>query len=785
MKILICVLFAGFGAAGFAGSGQNDLPSEEAYVQVRNGQLWLKGERQRYWAAIGKLYEVPDIKEADPPEIRAEKVEQARRGTLRIIDHLEYRGFNAVRYWNAFPETEYTVGDGSAADMSGFFLNEISRRGWKVWLASLNRVGDVRPEDVDIVDDPGTAEAWREAVASAKGGKMAIRNNVARIWDPRIEALGIERMRQVADHRNAHSGLRWADDPLFVVWELANEEWWMRKMVGGNWQKLPDFFRNQLIDRWNRFLKEKYGTTASLAEAWDGLEPGEDLERETVLLMPMAGESDPGLSLNDASAVAAEALQNVRQSYNRRDFSDARGADVLEFFLGLQLAHKQRSEAALRTWGKSCALSPVIYDTGIGYEIQSQYLHQQADAVAHDAYVNGEGRLVPRPMTHENPTPLQVSQYELEVHRRAANDGRWNNWLLKPPGIAQGVPWLEHNRVEGKPYLCYETQIQQPAKYRADFPVRLGMLASIQDWDFVCWHYFGPVPGAGTLDRPFEAKLDVTTGGHPQGYHYTYDEVQNAMMRAMGLIWRQNLLKKAPEPTTFIYGRNALYDPASMDYAGSYGEMGMDMMQTTYEHGVRIFIDPTREDNEVIGPVVPFTAYSTHNPYRPTDEVEIDWQEGWMKLDAPGAAVFAGRMSPVGDELRFRNGVRLREVEIVNPEGLFDPVGEDRYLSFAVYAEDGKPLSGSDAVSLSLVSTSFNTGFMTKDAAPGGRTVAGTLPVLVARVGGTLEADWLKGKQFTLLDWHGAVISEGVLTEARLKIPSDQPVFVIELKTRP
>ncbi|MCX7719360.1 MAG: fibronectin type III domain-containing protein, partial [Candidatus Sumerlaeaceae bacterium] len=46
----------------------------------------------------------------------------------------------------------------------------------------------------------------------------------------------------------------------------------------------------------------------------------------------------------------------------------------------------------------------------------------------------------------------------------------------------------------------------------AIFPLRIAALASIQDWDFVCWHYFQAPEDVGTADRPFDKRMDITTG---------------------------------------------------------------------------------------------------------------------------------------------------------------------------------------------------------------------------------------------------------------------------------
>jgi hypothetical protein len=369
----------------------------------------------------------------------------------------------------------------------------------------------------------------------------------------------------------------------------------------------------------------------------------------------------------------------------------------------------------------------------------------------------------------------------LDKERISANAGKWVNWLLKPPGISQGVPWLEHNRVEGKPYLAYETQIQQPAKYRADFPLRIAALAAIQDWDFVCWHYFSSGDDTGTAERPFDHAMDVTVGSHPQGYHFTYDEVQNSMMRAAGTIFREYALSPAKNPTKFIYGRKSLYNAESMTYGGSYGTGGMDMLQTVYQYGVRIKIDPKREDDQVIGPVVKFADRNTHNPYTPTDQIVFDWKKGYLAFDAPAAVSWTGLLTNYGSSVRFKNGVTLKDVQIVNPEGIYDPIRDDeKYIAFSLYSHDGLALDKSRKVSLSLVSTSFNSGYQFwvdgKDARMGG------FPVLTARVGATVQAPQLNGMRYVLRDWHMKEIGRGTVSGGILTIPADKPIFVIELQ---
>ncbi|MGF1678299.1 MAG: hypothetical protein ACFCUX_03785 [Candidatus Methylacidiphilales bacterium] len=774
------------------GCGSSDrLPADKEYVVVQDSQLTINGQPQRFWSVIGSTFFTPEFAEGDDAETRAEKVAEARRRTDELLDRLDDLGFNSVRMWQAslWNAPEYTPGDGSRADMVDYYIARVKEKGWRIWMPGFNRAGSATPDDVSVIDDPATAEAWRAAVASEKESKTDLRHSLARTWDPRLEALYAQRIEKIATHFNQHTGLRWSDDPVFGVWELTNEEWWMTKMINGRWQQLPEYFRADLVGRWNAWVRAKYSTDESLLAAWGSVLPGESLVNNTLLLAPMAGKTVPA-SANDSNPHALAALEGLAQEYKRSDFPEARGRDVYAFLIELQMAHKKRMHERVKTFGKSCRLSPLIYDTGIGYEIQSAWLHQNAEAVAHDAYVNGWGPLYEKPDTTGLP-PQRAALKEQDAERISANTGPWVNWLLKPPGISQGVPWLEHNRVEGKPFLCYEVQIQQPAKYRADFPYRLAALASIQDWSWICWHYFGPASKIGKNENPFDQPMDITVGQHPQGYHYTYDEVQNSAMRNAAHLFRSFALPPAQNPTRFIYGRRSLHETASMDYAGSYGMSGVDMLHTTYQHGVRIHIDPNREEDEVIGPVVRYVDRHTHNPYTPTPNITFDWKKGFLRMDSPQGVVFTGLLARVGNEVEFNNGVRLHGVTIINDEGIFDPVTpEENYLAFSLASRDGQPLEKSADLLLSLVSTSFNSGFdAPRDdmTAPGsgriavGKIKGGTTPVLHARVGGSVTAPFLKGMHYRMLDWHLREIHSGTLESDSLTIPADMPIFSIEL----
>jgi len=929
-----CVAFC-FAAAR---AEPTELPADAEYVTVRDGHLTLRGDRVRFWGTVGNFPARRNEKTGNDPHADNEAV----------VKRLKAMGFNMVRHWAGNPQpVEYVKGDGSVADLTDHFVWCLKREGMHMWAAALGgAVGKTyaTPGNVDVIDDPATAEAWRQAVAAAgeKGLTLNGRKTLARTWDRRLEALAIRRMVHCANHVNQYTGLRWADDPVIAIWELHNEEWWFKRMNQGKFQQTRPFFLGEMLAQWNAFLKNKYQTDAALKRAWLGLLPGESLAAGTVLLLPVETPIDPApqtkalgkawefSALNDfrlrllrepgagaddellrdlAEAAGGEALRpenldklskligdavgkerltivvlhdgtlaimprdgtvtrrDIARDFARPgtpeaviilsdgktttkpggekseekalrdvpvhrvavadapaetdlppdanpasaapqagvtgrefgpdDFNGARAADVIEFLLKIQVAHKQREEDAVRPLGKGTRLCPILWDTGVGNEMQSQYMQEHGDAVAHCEYQQG---------IHWDPT-----------HKRYP----WHSMLEETPRLSPNREWetVEHPRPLNKPYLMYENQIHNPAKYRAEYPMLVASLAAIQDWDAVVWHYFG-VPPDSCEQRPYDKAMDYSSSefGHPQGFHFQYDEVQMSSMRAAAAVFTQGLLKPAPEPTIFAFGRRALHDLQMVHY----GRAGDRFLPTTYRYGSRLVIDPTLEQTPdhwlfarwadqagkdaaagyrkflrdgwlTVGPTY-YSRYYEPNPYAPTEQITYDRQRGHLKFDAPAAAMYVGFFAQHGGPVRFGSGVTLRDVTVRNPEGIAYPVTPgERFVEFGLVATDGKPLSKCRRAIVSAVSTSFNSGFKLDESklrerfwwSGKGATVSrGSAPVLVARVGATVEAKAIGGMSYRLLDWHLNEIAAGRVEGGVLRIPADQPVFLVELERR-
>ncbi len=749
-----------------------ELPPDSEYVVAReDGDLYVQGKKIRFWGGIGGF----------PPHTPQDH-EDPHLGNKLLMTRIKAYGFNMWRIWR-YPATiwecdgEYTPGDGSRMDRYDHMIALAKLNGVRLWMGGAGVGGTALPHDVDVIDDPSTAEAWRDAVAQIidkRRNSVNLVNCVASAWDPRLEAILKRNASKYLSHVNKYTGLRAADDPVFAIWELVNEQWWIVKMISGAWMKLPKFFKDSLLTKWHEYLKDKYGSQEKLVSVWGGLKPGEDLEAGTIYLAPLRGESGPA-ALNDANTHAMDTFISEKTEFGRDDFSIKRGSDINEFFAGLLLSHKQRLADAFKQNGKATQLSPLLWDTGIGYNGICQLLHQSADAVSHCTYIGG--------WTHD------------KTHHRYP----WYSGLEEQPRLGQNVPWVEHNTVEGKPYFVYETQIGAPAKYRAEYPYRLVFLAALQGWDCICWHSMSGGYRWDKEEHPdaLDARLDQP-GQSASQFHYKNDEVQLSAMHAAGQMFINSHFEKAPNPTKFIYGRRTLFHPDSMDYAGSYGKMGLDMMSTAFRYGSRIEIDPTREDDEIQGPTIPLRGFAYPNPVMPTDQMIYNWNKGFLTFDSPASAAFVGFLSGYGkNKIEFKNGVTISNMKIQSDANMEHGVTqEEGYVAIGIVSTDSDAHSLAEARTavVSAVSTSHNTGLKVGPDPEGPERPKqawalmkvfdnGSMPILYSRVGCIITSKHIVGMKYTIRDWHWKVIRKGKIGDTgRLTIKASEPAFLIQLE---
>ncbi len=710
------------------------------YVIVKDGHLWYQGKHLRIWSCAGDLYALTHA------DIDFE--------VKRYVQH----GFNAHRLPARLNvDYDYTPGDLSIQDRMDYLIARLGHEGILIWQTALNCC-KITPDLVGVIDEPETASAWHDAVeawiGNSKHKYITIRMAYAAAWDPRIQKIYHNHIKKVLAHRNPYNGLTYAEDPTFFTWELTNEEWWIMRILWGNHLQLPDFFQKELYDRWNDWLRGKYGDTARLAELWEGLLPGELLEDGTVLLLPLLGKTDAF----ELAQVLGLDVKYAQPQYGPKDFAKQRGADVVEFLMKLHIAAKNEAAEIFRSQGRpglGCQIVPLLYDTGYSGAILPFYMHSFGDATACGTY------------------------HDMSTHDPSVPTFPFTSGLTSPPNLNG---WITNRRFKGKPAFVYENMIFQPQKYKVEWFYRLLAWAAIQDFDVIDFHYYGhPVPFPGA-PNPY--------GTHPvnEKFHMRNDEVLMAAVRLAGEIFKRGYLRPAPNPTTVTLGSKTMWRMDGL-YGGTHGKQPDN---TVFHKGFRWSFNPEQTEDTVDGALISDEQHVREPVVTPTYQITYRWQEGIMVIDDPRAKVLVGF---VPRSFTFQDGLSLRRIHVNTPEGMPFVIPGERYIAFGTVSEDGKPLAQSSSILISALSTSFNQGFamdlekMQKDTryAYGLRdsiTNWGEGPMLVARVGVTLQADWLRGRHYRMIDYNNNDLSASTLTTARLPIPHDLPIYMVEI-TRP
>lgn len=119
------------------------------------------------------------------------------------------------------------------------------------------------------------------------------------LFEPRLIFLQKEYARNLLEHHNPFTGLRYVDDPRIALIEITNENsliaaWRLDALNHdpGIWYSLSPYYSGRLDTLWQQFLQHKYGSTESLRAAWsEGAGgSGADLVRNGDFETPLAGE---------------------------------------------------------------------------------------------------------------------------------------------------------------------------------------------------------------------------------------------------------------------------------------------------------------------------------------------------------------------------------------------------------------------------------------------------------------------------------------------------------------
>ena len=251
-QVVLCALcLAASPEARAAAPGTAAQPVTAEIVRPEGGEFRLGTTPVRFWGFA--LRDIPPLGEPLPDDAEP----GADSESDAFLRRVRTAGANFLRLPMPSP-----TADDDAEELQRAIDRVLARsraEGVHVWMGASRVLGDVSSNNVSILDDPASAEAWSASFAAFPGGTRWLDGALDRVWDPRLELLEISRLSGCVNHFNAFTGRTWANDPAIVLWELEGPDGWHSRMKAGEARSLPRPTVALLLSQFDRWLYDKYG----------------------------------------------------------------------------------------------------------------------------------------------------------------------------------------------------------------------------------------------------------------------------------------------------------------------------------------------------------------------------------------------------------------------------------------------------------------------------------------------------------------------------------------------
>jgi hypothetical protein len=709
-----------------AGAATSPLADGE-YVTARNDQLIYCGQPIRLWG----VNFVCNAKQ---------KIEYLPLSFDRIAD----AGFNGVRL-NLFSGTflsgsekknTYTVpatvkGSDSLMDRLDYSVYLAKQRGMFFWFTFSREVNFV-PGDYDVMPDDGTRDRWNEMIKFGPSTLVYL--------DPRAERVHQEYARAILEHVNPYTGKRYADEETIALYEIFNENGFIEELVSTGFK--GGVLSDVVKAKWNKWLADRYGSTAKLAKAWGSLNAGESLEEKSVEFAPVLN----GIANMDTGYQR----EFISKNSETGKYSYARGEDVVRFACDLYIGHTKRFMKFVRSLGKpgmGISVVPITPTGRYGQNMAAYYGASCGDFVSNGSYgfacrawaIDKKDPLYPF-LARVNESPLMEQPLDLTV-------------------------------VDGKPNLYYEVNDYRPNPYTVEFPMRIATLASRQNLAGVFWFNWdgdGYLPPLTSDASYVQSRLPMPDANYPNaGLFMANDEVVLAAVRSAGTIFCNRLIPPAKAPVKAVIGRDVIFNLTK-----PLDSIAYPLRYNAWRSGLRLVYKPDGTTKLPASQPMDKDTRIKMGSY-----VTFDWKDrkGYIEVNSPS--------------VRSRVGFNGSEIKI----GDTTITGINRpFTSIVFVAEDGLALEESTSILVTMVSKSTNTGTkidpskMKQQWAPGLAEAvvdAGNVPVVIDWVSASVQAPWLKGTSYVKYDFGRRAYATGKVDE-RFEVGKDEPMFYCRL-TRP
>lgn len=772
LRAVIVVLLTSVGSFGIAQSAATGASSP--YVQSIGGHLYKGGQRFRMWGVAfwGYCGELP--------------VEQRYDYLAHTAQRMKKMGFNSVFYWpdnlNAWtPGLTHTWKDGTVEDQHDWFL-------YQAKLAGISIVHDAFADIPNAVYAPALAalpaeDPWKKAVqGEVAKEKYSYTLYCAAYFDNPLAQVYRTAIHDFLYHRNQYTGKYGYEEEAIAMYNLGQERNFITRFFGfqdpltcvdapRGW---PAPFAEEAKTQWNAWLVQRYGSTSGLMAAWSAaaLSPDESLEAASVRTIAngsIVRQADLMRFLYEKE----QTYLNGLIAYVRSLAPPGVGANVVPISADIMnVAHPESIYVQEMVGDAQIQSTNNYFDTWFGDE------GVWRGEVQKEGWSISEVRHFPNGMAMAG------------MDGYAITDKQWSEGYAHKFATLSMAATMS---VAGKPVI-HMGGVIKPAKYRAEYLMRLATFASWMDWDGIflyIWQADDVQPDATPTGWHYQMKWmlsDKDYVGAPLSYEYApeayfhgvlfaTDEIFLSQSLAASAVFQNGSIHPAPNPTLVTFGADALlfrpFDPEFHNLQVQHPEY----VRTAFQYGLRIDFDITRTVTAVTGPIAPPTCQKVV----PSDQIEWDWPLGRLVVDTPQTKAFVGFNQMSG--YQFKDGVEMGPTNT-------------NYTCFVLTARDGSPLMQSQRMVLSVVSTSENVGLREAPgfawpSAPGGFGWAldwgkqfrwdVTCGVATNRVATTVRLPRSLRAQRVDFSMQSMDVKPPVLS-SQVSLSSDKPVFVTFLQ---
>lgn len=138
------------------------------------------------------------------------------------------------------------------------------------FIAALKRCGIYTNLNLHVSRNYWEGEDFRDGLADSRERQDKLPKygkGIDKINDQMIR-MQRDYARALLTHENPYTKRTYAKEPCVAIVEINNENSLLDLKVSG----LPDHYRNEVIQKWNAWLRARYGSTAKLVDSWGGAE---------------------------------------------------------------------------------------------------------------------------------------------------------------------------------------------------------------------------------------------------------------------------------------------------------------------------------------------------------------------------------------------------------------------------------------------------------------------------------------------------------------------------------